>query len=537
MYSHAAISKLKYLYILCFLVLLGACQPVVEEANILVSLIIDGRQLDYQISDVVTVEEFLRQVEIELGEQDRINPPRFTQITDGLRITVVRVSEETECETETIPFERRFVRSEGIPPGEERLTQPGVNGERQICYRVMIEDGQRRSRTPINETIIKEAQAEVVYIGTTEEPEPVTIGGTLAYINNGNAWVIKGNSINKRNLTTDGTLDSLVFSLSPDGRYLIFTSKASEDDSFFNQLWLIETANDSAPIPLAPADVLHADWVPNTPNTISYSTGEKQSSAPFWKAFNNLSNLTIDPQTGRTLRIDPLVEESSFGLYSWWGTLFQWSPDGTQLAWARADAMGLVDLETGDMNISLQYAVVRTTQPWSWRAAISWSWDNRLLATTVHGAPLGTEEPENSPVFNVTVVDSAGNFNATLVESAGMWAAPRFSPQVNAPDSQFPQSYLAFLRARRPFSSRTGEYDLVIADRDGSNARVIFPDKDLPGITTKDFGLAPQDFTWSPDGKQIAVIYNGNLWVVDVQSAVAFQLTFDGNTENPVWSQ
>jgi hypothetical protein len=81
-----------------------------------------------------------------------------------------------------------------------------------------------------------------------------------------------------------------------------------------------------------------------------------------------------------------------------------------------------------------------------------------------------------------------------------------------------------------------GEYDLFVADRDGSNAHIIFPSDGQPGITWEDVGLTPQTYAWSPDARQIAVIYQGNLWVVDVVSLVAHQLTFDGRSQNPVWT-
>ncbi|MBC7811870.1 MAG: DPP IV N-terminal domain-containing protein, partial [Burkholderiales bacterium] len=42
---------------------------------------------------------------------------------------------------------------------------------------------------------------------------------------------------------------------------------------------------------------------------------------------------------------------------------------------------------------------------------------------------------------------------------------------------------------------------------------------------------------WSPDGQQIAFIYQGNLWIIDIGSEVAHQLTLDGGASRPVWTQ
>jgi hypothetical protein len=192
--------------------------------------------------------------------------------------------------------------------------------------------------------------------------------------------------------------------------------------------------------------------------------------------------------------------------------------------------------DDGNLQPLIEYPLFRTTQNWSWRADVSWSNDGQLIATTSHGAPIGGEPAEASPVFNTVIVDINNQYEATLVEGAGIWASPKFSNPRNLPESQFTSGYIAYWQAREPYNSINGEYNLMVADRDGSNSQVVFPKKDQVGMTTKDFGLTPQDFVWSPDGTQIALIYQGNLWVIDVLSGVSHQLTFDGQSENPVWA-
>ena len=52
----------------------------------------------------------------------------------------------------------------------------------------------------------------------------------------------------------------------------------------------------------------------------------------------------------------------------------------------------------------------------------------------------------------------------------------------------------------------------------------------------QDHGLTPKDYAWSPDARHIAAMYRGDLWLVDVETAEAHQLTFDGASSNPVWT-
>lgn len=519
-----------HIFTLVLLLSLTACSQDASEDTFVVSLVADGRERAYQQETPITVGEFLRQSNIELGALDEVNPPEFSQITDGMRVTVVRVTETTECEQQEIARRVRRILNEGLSPGEERLGQGGQNGIEEICYRVLTRDGQSENPIPVSRTLITAPQDEVVYVGPAAgELDPVPIEGTLAYISNGNAWIMRESSTTKRILTQNGDLDARVFTLSPDGRQLLFSreTSGSDRDTFFNRLWLInDTITDTEPLSLLPENVLYADWVPNQSNAISYSTGEIASGAPGWNAFNDLWILRIDSASGTSLDLDQLVERSTGGLYGWWGTHFSWSPDGTRLAWAWADRVGLVDLTTGELgeeNPLLSYEVFNTNGPWSWRADMSWSSDSNLLLTTTHGDPIGSEPPQASPAFHVTAADIGGTFNADVVLNAGIWSAPKFAGE-----------RMAYLRARNLSNSisETAEYDLIIADRDGSNAEIIFPDVGLPGLTRNAI-----TFTWSPDSDEIAFIYDGNLWVIDVTSRISHQLTLDGGASKPVWTE
>ncbi len=523
--------KLALFLVLC---LLASCTTSNDSSSILVSLVVDGHERTYPQPIAITVGEFLRQQNVELGSLDEVTPPLFTQLSDGMRITVTRVQETQDCQNQEIPFHENRIPNEGLQPGEERVAQAGQTGVEEVCYRVTTRDGVKQDPVPIRSTVITAPQDAVIYVGPTGQLDPVPIEGTLSYISNGNAWVMRGISTNKRLLTTSGDLDKRVFTLTADGRQLLFSRQSTDPNTYFNQLWIVnDTTNANAePIMLQPQNVLYADWVPNQPNTISYSGGEITSNSPGWQAYNDLWIMRLDPSTGELLNARQLVDKSSGWLYSWWGTEFQWSPDGSKLAWVRADSMGLVDTNTGAFQTLLTYPVFSTRQPWSWRADVSWSSDDSLILTTVHGQPIGSEPAETSPAFHVAVTSIDGKFTANVVQNAGIWSKPKYSPVTS--DANGVHGYMAYLKARDLSNSisELAEYDLVVADRDGSNATIVYPPAGQPGLTAN----APY-FTWSPSGKQIAFIYNGNLWVVDVESAVAHQLTLDKGASNPIWTQ
>ncbi|NJL54805.1 hypothetical protein HC928_06150 [bacterium] len=222
--------------------LLVACSPTVETPPILITLVVDGRQQLYSNTEPITVGQFLRneEVDVELNPLDRVNPPLVTQISDGMTITIIRVTEDEECEEAAIPYAVTTRRFEGLSPGEESLQQAGQNGIEQICYRVTYTDGTLDSRVEISRTVLEPPRDEIIFIGVDNTLEPVSVNGTLAYINNQDAWIIRGSSTTKTQITFNGDLDGRVFSLDNSGRRLLISRAMSTDSETgtFNQLFL-----------------------------------------------------------------------------------------------------------------------------------------------------------------------------------------------------------------------------------------------------------------------------------------------------------
>jgi resuscitation-promoting factor RpfB len=418
-----------------------------------------------------------------------------------------------------------------LEPNVTQVVLAGQNGRAKICFNVLYEDGVEKQRNRANYTILSQPINQIVAVGVDRSRiEPRTINGTIVYTSGGQARAISEYSLNQTALNTGGRLDGKVFALSENGRQLLFTRK-SDDPELYNELWvLLDTANPEAePVHLEALDnILSAEWVPGQPFTFTYSTLQPREGVPDYQALNDLFTARLDSTTGAILRTDAIVRVGPTGVYATYGTDFKWSPNGAQLAWAQPDGVGLVDLEEGTFTKLFDFRVYTTTlsRNWVWKPDLAWSADGSILSATVHGEPLNPgEERETSPVFDVAAMRIDGAFRIMeLLGRTGMWAAPQFSPNGSA---------IAYLQARRPLDSVTSEYDLMIADRDGSNARAIFPGTTSAGIVP--FNITGELFVWSPDGSEIAIVYGGDLYIIDIASGRATQVTLVGDAAHPRW--
>lgn len=469
-----------------------------------------------------TVNEILYEAGISLGSLDRVSPPSWTQVTPGLRVVVVRVSEELATEKQPVPYSRKIIHDEALPTGESRLIQAGKEGVEEFTYRIVYEDGVEVSRAFIKRTTSTAPVDEILVVGAKGSLPPVEFVGTLAYISNGNAWMMRESSSGRRPLTTEGGLDGHVFSLSPDGRVLLFSqSSVDKDGPSFNTLWTITTTvKGETAMPLGIENVLWADWSP-AGDAIAFATGERAAGALGWKAYNDLW-IASAPAFTPTQVLTP----TSNIYYPWWGTTYAWAPDGKSIAYANAGEVGLVDIEAGTTRRLVQFPPYDSQSAWVWVPGVSWSPDSQFLATVVHGHT-GVGAPEESPLFDLWVLSADGSLVLPMARDVGMWAAPAWSP---AQDSGKAANHILFGAAENPVHSQLSLYELHIMDGDGSNRRRVFP-------TSGGRALETMDVSCSPDGDSVALVFQGDLYMLGLNSDQLQQLTTDGNSSHPRWAR
>ncbi len=512
----------------------GCRSPQIEQNDITVSVIADGMEQSVKVPIGSIVQYALVATGVKLGDLDRVEPSVFTILSAGTSIKVIRVREEFETQQIIIPYERQDVRNESFPEGESRMIQTGQNGLKEITIRHLYVDGAEVSSATIKEVFQQQPVPEIVMIGIQKQFAPLTIPGILAYIAGGNAWLMDGSTTNRRALVTTGDLDGNVFNLSPDGAWLLFTRKSSKPtDQEINTLWVARTAEKTPElINLKISNIVHfAGFVPGLVNTISYSTVEPRLAPPGWQANNDLYQITFNIGGGTT-KPKKIVETNAGGIYGSWGSTYAWSPKGDKLAYVRPDGIGLVDLNTGVLTPLIHITPFNTHRPWAWIPGFAWGADGNTLYLGEHAASDGLISAEESPFFDLYAVSLVNNAIVRLAEKTGMFAYPSISSLLQ---SETEKSYsVAYLEAIFPEQSETSRYRLVIMDRDGSNRRILFPEEGQPGIEV------PQAPIWAPSPRPdgsffLAIIYQGNLLLIDTTSDHVQSVTGDGLMTNIDW--
>ncbi len=104
---------------------------------------------------------------IELVERE-IDSIKVKPVAENISVSIQTVEEMRIIET--IPFEVEYVENQGMLTTEIEVNTPGVEGEKEVVYQIIRENGMEVERELIREEILVEPQTQVETRGTKEPP-------------------------------------------------------------------------------------------------------------------------------------------------------------------------------------------------------------------------------------------------------------------------------------------------------------------------------------------------------------------------------
>ncbi len=500
----------------------GCSSSSASDVYLTQTVFVDGQQLTISVPSASSVLDVLNVANISLGELDRVSPPSYTLLDQATEIIVTRVTEEYSVVDVVIPFETQIIQNESLSEGHTILVQPGINGLEQITYRKAVEDGVIVSTNIFSRSVISEPVSEITMVGISKPFTATSIPGRLAFLLAGNAWIMEGSTENRRLVVSTGDLDGYAFSISFDQKWLLFSRRDKTGDQGINSLWIVNLEEENAsPYSLGVSNVImHAAWMPGAVNTITYSTVEPRATAPGWQSNNDLYILSFS-DGGSVWRNENIIDVNGGGEYGWWGTSFFWSPDGGTLIYSRPDGIGSVDFNTKTLVPLIDLIPLNTHSDWAWVPQISWSPTSGSFFYPLHETSLDVSDQQTSPLFSLAGTEDSDLSTGILGVNVGMFSNPSASAI-----TEYGHFKIAYYIAIFPEQSDTSRYQLFFMDRDGSNQQPVLPQEGSAGMD-------PRKVVWAPDRSigepyYFAVVYEGNLWLVDSESGEAKQITSDG---------
>jgi len=153
---------------------------IVIKRPVNVNVVYDGNEVQI-LSAEEDIDAMLKAEGIEVNELDKITPHKKTKLSEGMKIEITRVEIKTVTETISIDFKEVIKKDKRLSNTKRKVTQEGVNGEKQITYTVVYENGKEVSREIINETITKKPIEKIIVQGTYPSMPVNSSGEVMSY--------------------------------------------------------------------------------------------------------------------------------------------------------------------------------------------------------------------------------------------------------------------------------------------------------------------------------------------------------------------
>ncbi|MFB0917849.1 MAG: G5 domain-containing protein [Clostridiaceae bacterium] len=139
-----------------------------------VAVTADGRTVTY-ITTGDTVRDLLAKEYINVGPMDKMSLSTETELTNGLALKIVRVTQNEEIKKTEIPFETVEELDKTLDKGIEKIGTEGVKGENTTVLKHTYEDGALVNTETLSDSVTKEPVNKVILIG--DKPEYIFVRG------------------------------------------------------------------------------------------------------------------------------------------------------------------------------------------------------------------------------------------------------------------------------------------------------------------------------------------------------------------------
>jgi 3D (Asp-Asp-Asp) domain-containing protein len=131
-----------------------------------VEVIVDGRYHKH-FTQAGSIKTILKEVGVELGPYDRVEPPPEWSLYPEMSLRVIRVTKATETLTMEIPYETIRREDRALSVGDQRELQAGEPGLREVVKEIILEEGKPVAEVILSDTVVKAAVNRVVAFGTS----------------------------------------------------------------------------------------------------------------------------------------------------------------------------------------------------------------------------------------------------------------------------------------------------------------------------------------------------------------------------------
>ena len=130
-----------------------------------VTVVADGKTRTVNTT-AATVADVLKELSISLNGTDKTSAALTTKVSEGLKVTVQRVTTKNLTSTKPVAFTTVTTKSAKLDQGTTKVTQQGKNGVQTLTYSVTYVDGKETARKLVSSKVTTKPVSKLVTVGT-----------------------------------------------------------------------------------------------------------------------------------------------------------------------------------------------------------------------------------------------------------------------------------------------------------------------------------------------------------------------------------
>lgn len=142
-----------------------------------VTLVVEGKE-QYLSTFKSNVKDLLEEQNVSYDGNDIVSIALNSKLSDGMKIEVIDVKEETVKEYQEIPYEIEVVEDKDLLKGNTKVAQEGQSGKNELAYKITYHNGKQVEKKFINEVVAVKPENKIVKKGTKVEVVEVKVASS-----------------------------------------------------------------------------------------------------------------------------------------------------------------------------------------------------------------------------------------------------------------------------------------------------------------------------------------------------------------------
>ncbi|RDY29680.1 DUF348 domain-containing protein [Romboutsia weinsteinii] len=142
-----------------------------------VTLVVEGKEQNLSTFKS-NVKDLLEEQNVSYDGNDIVSIALNSKLSDGMKIEVIDVKEETVKEYQEIPYEIEVVEDKELLKGNTKVAQEGQSGKNELAYKITYHNGKQVEKKFINEVVAVKPENKIVKKGTKVEVVEVKVASS-----------------------------------------------------------------------------------------------------------------------------------------------------------------------------------------------------------------------------------------------------------------------------------------------------------------------------------------------------------------------